>query len=258
MNTSVFERYPQLKTLRGNIPDAIVESNVRPKADAHESIRARAERSIPTSRLADIFPVELEQCPIHLERFLGRWGNVNIEEICKISLIARWLRPQTIFEFGTFNGMTTLQMALNAPENATVFTLDIAPDTARSMPMDLIDRYLAEKSGAFSLDVGHYFQGSPQASKINQLWGNSLSFDFSPYKNSVDLIFIDAGHTYECVKSDTENALKMLKPRGVILWHDYMSVLCPDVTRCLSEYAEQGLPINNLRNTTLSVYFRQS
>ena len=32
---------------------------------------------------------------------------------------------------------------------------------------------------------------------------------------------MDAGHAYELVRSDSEKALEMVRPGGVILWHDY-------------------------------------
>lgn len=253
---SIFERYPHLTTLRGKIPDAVVESDVGPKAELFEILRPEAESVISTSFLSDVFPKELEEGRITIQNFLGRWGNVSVEEICKICLIVRWLKPKTIFEFGTFNGMTTLQMTLNAADDAEVYTLDVPPERVAEMEIDLIDRYLAEKTGAFRLDIGHYFKSSPQGTKIKQLWGDSLKFDFSPYRNSVNLVHVDAGHSYSCVKSDTENALKMLTPGGVILWHDYLSVLSPDVTKCLCEYAQKGLKIHHLRGTGLAVHYR--
>jgi predicted O-methyltransferase YrrM len=254
---SIFERYPHLNTLRGKIPDALIENDVRPKAEIFETLRPETERLIPTSFLSDVFPREVDQEQITIQNFLGRWGNISVEEVCKICLIVSWLKPRAIFEFGTYNGMTTLQMVKNAPEEVVVYTLDVPPEEAPQMTIDLIDRYVAEKAGAFSLKVGHYFNNSPYAPRIKQLWGDSTRFDFSPYRNSMDLVYVDAGHSYACVRSDTENALNMLKSQGVILWHDYLSVLNPDVTQCLYEYAKGGLKIHNLRGTRLAVHYRK-
>jgi len=72
------------------------------------------------------------------------------------------------------------------------------------------------------------------------------------------MVFVDAGHTYRYVKSDTEKALKMLRPGGVILWHDYMQLLHPDVVQCLCEKAEVGLNIGHLRGTSLAVHFKKA
>jgi predicted O-methyltransferase YrrM len=69
----------------------------------------------------------------------------------------------------------------------------------------------------------------------------------------VDLVFIDAGHTYDYVKRDTDQALTMLRPGGVIVWHDCFQVLHPDVTRRLCELAEEGMAIHHFYNTNLAV-----
>jgi Methyltransferase domain len=37
----------------------------------------------------------------------------------------------------------------------------------------------------------------------------------------MDLIYIGASHSYSAVKNDTEKALRMLAPSGVIVWDGY-------------------------------------
>src|SRR5512143_1124551 len=102
---SVFERYPQLSTIRGLVPDDIVEKEVGGHADEFERTYARAKEKIPIVVLAKIFPSQLELGRIVLEHFLGHWGNVSVEELCKISLIVKWLKPRRMLEIGTYNGM---------------------------------------------------------------------------------------------------------------------------------------------------------
>jgi len=84
MNQSIFERYPQLKTLKGLVPDEVVEREVGSRADEFEREIARARQTIPTVNLNKVFPEDLEKGSIQLENFLGHWGNVSIEELCKI------------------------------------------------------------------------------------------------------------------------------------------------------------------------------
>ena len=36
-----------------------------------------------------------------------------------------------------------------------------------------------------------------------------------------DLIYLDADHSYEFVKKDTEQAVRVLSERGVIIFNDY-------------------------------------
>jgi hypothetical protein len=40
----------------------------------------------------------------------------------------------------------------------------------------------------------------------------------------MDLVLVDASHTYQAVFSDSMNAFRMIKAGGVILWHDYESM----------------------------------
>ena len=255
--SSVFTRYPRLLNLRGRVPDEVVEAEVGRKEADFEKFNLLATGIIPTVRLCDVFPSQVEEGRVVLDRFLGQWGNVTIEELAKICLIVTWLKPRRVFEFGTFNGLTTRQIALNTPDGCTVFTLDVDPRDAASLEIGEIDQFLAEKKGAFSFEVGHYYKQPGIAERVRQLWGDSRLFDFSPFEGTCDLVFVDAGHTYDCVKSDTENALKMLSPRGVLLWHDYLSILHPGVTKYLWEFAESGRSVRHLRGTNLAVHWRQ-
>ena len=58
--------------------------------------------------------------------------------------------------------------------------------------------------------------------RIVQLYGDTATFDFSPYYNAIDLVFVDGAHSYEYVVNDSIIAERLLSnKRGVILWHDY-------------------------------------
>ena len=56
---------------------------------------------------------------------------------------------------------------------------------------------------------------------VDQLYGNSKYFNFRPYYNIFDLVFIDGSHILKYVKHDTRSAYKMLKDTGFIFWHDF-------------------------------------
>jgi predicted O-methyltransferase YrrM len=252
---NVFKRYPRLINLKGLVPEEVIERDIAKKGDIYKKYDVLARHRIPTVNLCEVFPRHLERGRIVLENFLGQWGNISIEELCKISLIVSYFRPETIFEFGTYNGCTTLQMAMNAPNACRVYTLDIRPEEVGGTLFDVgeIGRYLAGKTDAFNFEIGHYFKGTPFELSIIQLWGESAKFDFSTFWEKIDLIFVDAAHTYEYVKSDSENAFRMLRKGGVIIWHDYMQMLHPDVTRYLYEISAQKA-IHHIRGTNLALY----
>jgi predicted O-methyltransferase YrrM len=49
--------------------------------------------------------------------------------------------------------------------------------------------------------------------------------DVGPYIGKLDLVFIDADHTYDAVINDSHKALQMLSPKGIVVWHDYTVVI---------------------------------
>lgn len=146
-------------------------------------------------------------------------GNVSLTELLIIAQVIAVLKPKRIFEFGTFDGRTTMNMAANSPENAVVYTLDL-PQTQLDKTLFSLEKkevVLVEKAAS-----GARFSQSAEAQKIQQFYGDSAQFDYAPFMNGIDFVFIDASHAYEYVLSDSKNALKMLKDgKGVILWHDY-------------------------------------
>jgi phosphoribulokinase len=67
----------------------------------------------------------------------------------------------------------------------------------------------------------------------------------------IDLFFIDGAHSYPCVKSDTENALKCMKRGGLLIWHDYGRVGVNGVSKYLHELAEE-MPIFSVPGSSLA------
>ncbi len=252
---SIFQRYPQLWTMKGLVPEEVVEQEIGRTADDFECWLAEAKTRIPLAKLIDVFPNELERGSIRLENFLGHWGNVSVEELCKICLIVKWLKPKSVLEIGTYNGMTTLQMALNAPSDATVYTLDLPDEIQSELQLSLIDEYVAKVfRGRYGTSRGSYFQDRTDLN-IVQLLGNSATFDYrSAITGKLDLIFIDAAHDFRNKQIDSENALQMLAEGGVILWHNYADVVCPEVTKYLSDLSRR-IPIHHLRGTSLAVHY---
>ena len=250
----LFIKYPQLNNLRSLVPDELIYSEIGSRADEFESYLVDAKQRIPTVNLNKVFPDELEKGEIKLENFLGHWGNVSIEELCKICLIVKWLKPRRILEMGTYNGMTTLQMALNAPSDCITYTLDLSAKQAAEVKLGKLDDLVANHfKDKFQTTTGSYFAGRGDVA-IEQLWGDTATYDYSKIKGSLDLVFVDAAHDYMNKKIDCERAFSMLSSSGVIIWHDFAQVANPEVTKCIAEFAKDHR-IFHLRNTNLAVFF---
>lgn len=145
-------------------------------------------------------------------------GNVSPYELLVLSLLARGRAPRCLFEIGTFDGLTALALAANAPDDAIVHTLDLPAAEESGTRFPLAD---SERSFVRKPESGARLRGSPHAAKVRQWLGDSGKFDFAPWRGKADLIFVDGSHACEYVRSDSLNALAMAAPGGLILWHDF-------------------------------------
>lgn len=180
-------------------------------------------------------------------------GNVSVLELVVLAAAAARLHARTVFEIGTFDGRTAVNLAANAGEEVVVYTLDLPlQGSATVLDADAEDQKYMQPSLS-----GARIRGSELAPRIRQLFGDSARFDFSPYAGVIDLCFVDGAHSREYVLNDSQRALEMTHPGSVILWHDYG--MWPGVTQALNELREQDGAFAGLRwveGTTLAVLVR--
>ena len=138
--------------------------------------------------------------------------NTRLDEEILIGIAISQLKALNIFEIGTFNGQTTKRMAECAGPEANVYTLDLSPERLDALNIDWFK----------GCNIGEKFHHSAVASRIKQLYVGSTPFDFSPYFGKMDFVFVDAEHDYANVLSDTAAAMKIVRPGGVIFWHDFI------------------------------------
>ena len=167
-----------------------------------------------------------------------------------LATIVSALQPRKIFETGTFRGVGTLTMALNAPE-ADIYTLDL-PEQYAEAEVETLSKGDREWVRLSRTSTGFAFQNHPTASRIHQLRGNSLNFTPPAFLKDTDLCFIDGGHSYECIQADTETALKILSPNGVIVWDDY-AWFVDGVSQYLTEL-RQKLPLYRIAGSQLVIF----
>lgn len=195
---------------------------------------------IPVIALAEVVP---ENIDFQLRAAVRTGGNTSLLETVTIAKLVRANSPRTLFEIGTFDGRTTVNMAANSPADSRVYTLDLPREqlNATELPLEPGDHLWIDKEIS-----GARYRGTDVEGKITQLYGDSALFDFSPYFGAVDFIFIDGSHSYEYVLKDSETALRLLRDgRGVIVWHDYGP--CEGATRALNELYAQGGVFQGLR-----------
>lgn len=182
-------------------------------------------------------------------------GNVTLLETVIINHLVADRKPRGMLEIGTFDGRTTLNLAANAPADAKIVTIDLPAQQLDSTALVIEE---GDKAHIDKDVSGARFLQRPEAKQITQVYGDSATFDFSPYHGQMDLVFVDGAHSYEYVLSDTKVALDLLRDgAGVILWHDYGSY--PGVTRALNELQASGGIYAGLRHIEgTSLVFRIS
>ena len=178
-----------------------------------------------------VLPISIP--PESLDR--GPW-NIRLDEEVLIGLTVQALGAQRIFEIGTFDGGTTRVLADKAREGAEVFTLDL--------PEADFNQNQRPPPGFRGGQIGTKFRGAAAEPRIKQLFGNSLEFDFSPCERSIDLVFVDAAHDYVHGFADSRTALRLVRPGGVVLWHDFYEAY-PGLVHAIIE-ATAGLPLKRL------------
>lgn len=197
-----------------------------------------------------------DPAPVRIPEPTPRDGNVSALESLVIAGLAASCAPASCFEFGTFDGRSTLTLAANCGPAARIFTLDLPADQleATGLRLEHADRAYVDKPL-----VGARLLGRPEAGRVTQLLGDSATFDFTPYYDRIDLVFVDGAHAYDYVISDSRHALKMLPSgRGVILWHDYGG--WPGVTRALNHLRASDPEFTDLRHiagTSLACLIRR-
>jgi len=190
--------------------------------------------------LTDLFP-QLAMRSISLSVDVQHHFELPYGERIMLAAIAELLEPEIIFEFGTYSGSTTTLLADAAPR-AVVHTLDLPADEI-IWGQDVVEA------------IGKNFRDRPEyAGRIVSHRCNSRLFDFSPFEKKVDLVYIDGSHEFADVLEDSRNALRMLTPRGVIIWDDYQPG-CMDVAKAIQQIA-RTLPIVRISQTRLSVMRR--
>jgi predicted O-methyltransferase YrrM len=155
------------------------------------------------------------------------------EKLILASLVSM-RQPRNIIEIGTFDGATALLLAANCPD-ATIYTLDLPEEAPEhSGPVTEVDSSLI-----INRKVGHVYHDTPEAARIVQLFGDSMTFDFASLGVTFDFAFIDGAHTYEYVSSDTERLHPLLGESACVIWDDY-HMSAPGVRQYLNTRRANG------------------
>ncbi len=214
---------------------------------------------VPVERLDPRFrPDELGATRAAEVAYIGRGtirvpGGTSDTEAWILAVLAKDARR--LFEFGTCTGKTAYLWARNQAPDGTVTTLTLSPDQLSSYQSAAGDDSAAESYAREESRFTRFlYSGTDAERRVVQLYGDSKQFDEAPFQGACDVVFVDGSHAHSYVVSDTAKALSMVRPGGLVLWHDY-SPECPGVFRALNRLAAR-LPLVHIQGTTLVAYRR--
>ena len=200
-----------------------------------------SRRGLPERNVDEVLPAHnVETVKLGNLKTGETWGaGRHLVDLTALSLMCQILKPKVVFEIGTMKGYFTYHFALNAPDDAKIYTLDLPKDGSASPKLKTNAK--DEESIRLHKEVDAYCFTCDESisSKINCLFGDSAIFDFSPFYGKVDLFFIDGAHSYEYVRSDTDNAFKCCPPGSVIAWHDFGNCGINDHTKWILELSKE-------------------
>jgi predicted O-methyltransferase YrrM len=132
----------------------------------------------------------------------GSLGQIP-EEILGFARLAAEREPQRICEIGTLHGGTSLFLCTMAPSIRRYVGIDLSVHNAR----------LVAALAPAPVEVD-FIEGSSQDDQVRRRLEGLLGGE------QLDLLFIDGDHEYEGVRADFERHRDLVRPGGLIAFHD--------------------------------------
>ena len=167
---------------------------------------------------------EIKKTGLTSEGLTARWRErfLDFDVIKGLKELTRSLDPDpTIINLGAGFGTSAL-VFLEAREDTHVVTVD-AQQTAKVIGSLIDERWAMEEAG---------FWGSP---RYEQILGISQAIGKNWDRGEVDMVFVDASHSYVACKGDAVAWLPHIKDGGIIAFHDYWERYGYEVIKAVDE-----------------------
>jgi predicted O-methyltransferase YrrM len=157
---------------------------------------------LPTVDLLDLFDGKFN---VELNKYTYLENTSTVIDLAILKALAQSIKECNYFEIGSLRGESLFNVA-EVSKHCTSLTLSHA-----QMKQFNFKPSLLKSANLFNSEIKN----------LTVIEDNSLTYDFSKL-GKFDLIFIDGDHTYEGVKSDTQNVFKhLIHDETIIVWHDY-------------------------------------
>ena len=158
--------------------------------------------------------------------------------------LMRSVFPRVVIEFGCNRGLTSRRILRDVSSVERYIGIDVPPNFRTVLPGQQSEVPKVAGKEAF-FDSRFFMLEIENGSK-------DLTFDDLEF---CDAVFIDGDHSFYGVISDSELARSLLRPGGIIIWHDYGNPTV-EVTKAIDCLLERGWPIERPVEGTWLVFMR--
>lgn len=149
--------------------------------------------------------------------------------------------PRVVIEFGVNTGRNPAAALRNLPSIERFIGIDVPPGYVTEMPV---------QRGEIPEQPGHLAAHDPRFELIIRPRG---TFDLTTADlPACDAVFIDADHSRAGVLNDYALARALVRPGGIIIFHDDNCLPVVEVTQTLNELVDEGAEIEHVAGTWLA------
>jgi predicted O-methyltransferase YrrM len=169
---------------------------------------------------------------------LDRW-KMETDDAPILEYLWRLWRPRRHLEFGTWEGFGATLVGQTT--DAEIWTINLPQGEASGDGESLYD---SSDAGG---NIGWRYRATGLGPRVHQLLCDSRDFETGGFADDFfDTVLIDGGHTPDLVANDTDKALRVLRPGGLCIWHDF----CPDPAALSRNLAPLGVVQAIVENIT--------
>lgn len=157
-----------------------------------------------------------------------------------VALIAS-VKGDTVMEIGCNEGRTARAVLDNVSGIETYIGVDVPPGYVFAKRVQA--KEVPVEPGKWALDDPRFVLMLSERGSFDL-----IETELPP----CDAIFIDGDHGRRAVEHDTALAQQIVKPGGIIIWHDYHDMGTVDVRDVLDEMHTSGSPIQHVAGTWIA------
>jgi len=167
---------------------------------------------------------------------------LNDGEMEIIAALLRTVDAKSMIEFGCRDGRTARVLLHNVSSLQRYVGIDVPISYQPALAHQRSEMVVAP--GALMVDDARF--------ELLVSEHGSLDLVADDFPERFDAAFIDGDHSERVVTHDSELARAVVKPEGVIVWHDYNQSPHVDVTRVVDGLCAKGWPIEHVAGSWIA------